>query len=331
MLIGLMERIIQEMGDIGQIVNAYIVKHGEGCYNACSGANERSAECRMHTSDNDQQIDLNAQVALVTGGGRGIGRAIAVELAKAGAAIAVGARSADQLTETVVLIKNAGGRAIPLTVDVTDQCAVKNAVMATEQQLGPVDLLVNNAADDGQIGPLWDANPDAWWRCVEVNLRGPFLCARAAVPGMIARRRGRIVNVSSGAGLRAWRYTSAYAVSKAALIRLGENLAAETGEHGISVFNIDPGFVRTAMTEAAAASTGDQKWRGGRMRRSLTGEGPLAPIPPQRAAELVLFLASGRADALSGCFISVHDDVAEMARRADEIQRDGLHTLRLRT
>jgi NAD(P)-dependent dehydrogenase (short-subunit alcohol dehydrogenase family) len=272
-------------------------------------------------------IDLGGMVAIVTGSGRGIGRAMARELAKAGSAVATVARSEDQLAETVALIEGEGGRAIAFPVDVTDQQAVERAVAETERQLGPVDLLVNNAGHGGQVGPMWNVEPDEWWRCVEVNLRGPFLCARAVLPGMIARHRGRIIITSSLAGVGPWPYVSAYAISKAAVTRLGETLAAETGAHGVSVFAVHPGPVRTAIWASLLSDEAKRYMPDMFEYASQEGSG----VPPERAAELVLFLASGQADALSGCFISVDDDLTEMVRRAEEIQRDGLHTLRLRT
>lgn len=281
----------------------------------------------MNGNEIRQETDLGGQVAIVTGGGRGIGRAMAQELAKAGAAVAAVARSQDQLAETVTLIQGAGGRAIALPVDVTDQQAVERAVAETERQLGPVDLLVSNAGHGGQVGPFWEVEPDEWWRCVEVNLRGPFLCAKAVVPGMIARQRGRVIITSSMAGLGPWPYMSAYAVGKAAVTRLSENLAAETEAHGISVFALDPGSVRTAMWESLFLSDEAERYLPDLYNYVLRGG---SGVPPGRAAQLVLFLASGQADALSGCFISVDDDLAEMLRRAEEIQQDGLHTLRLR-
>jgi NAD(P)-dependent dehydrogenase (short-subunit alcohol dehydrogenase family) len=203
----------------------------------------------MNSSDIRLEIDLGGQVAIVTGAGRGIGRAMALELARAGGAVAVVARSEDQLTETVALIEDEVGRALALPADVTDQQSVECAVAETERYLGPVDLPVNNADGGGQVGPLWEVEPDAWWRCVEVNLRGPFLCARAVVPGMIARQRGRIIITSSLAGTGPWPYMSAYAIGKAAVTRLAENLAAETETHGISVFAVHPGPVHTAAWE----------------------------------------------------------------------------------
>ena len=276
----------------------------------------------------DEQIDLTGQVAVVTGGGWGIGRAIALALAKAGAGVAVVARSADQLAETVALIEEAGGRGIAVTADVTDQQAVEKMVNEVEQQLSPVDLLVNNAGHGGQVGPFWEVDPDEWWRCLDVNLRGPFLCARAVVPGMISRRCGRIITTASHTGIGLWSHLSAYAISKAAVIRLSETIAAETKEHGISVFAIHPGGVQTALTEAQFLSEAARKWFPRIYDRCSKGD---KGQPPERAAELVAFLASGGADALSGCFIRIGDDVNEMVRHAEEIRRDELYRLRLRT
>ena len=282
----------------------------------------------MSSNDVSAEIDLRGQVALVTGGGRGIGRAIAQALAKAGAAVTVVARSADQLAETVALIEQAGGRAIAVTANVTDQPVVERMAREVEQQLGPVDLLVNNAGHGGQVGATWEVDSADWWRCIDVNLRGPFLCARAVVPGMMARRRGRIVTTASHTGLGLWPGLSAYAISKAAVIRLCETLAAEIKEYGIRVFAIHPGGVKTALTKSQFLSDAARKWFPEIYDYATQGG---SGQPPERAAELVLFLASGRADALSGCFISVGDDVAEMVSRAEEIQQNELHTLRLRT
>lgn len=271
------------------------------------------------------------QIAVVTGGGRGLGRAYAQALAAAGAVVAVVARSEDQLTETVNLIEHAGGRAIALTVDVTDRSAVEQMVVEVERQLGPVDLLVNNAGSFRAAGVVWEVDPEEWWREVEVNLRGVFLCARAVLPSMIARRCGRIINVSSVVGLWPWPSASAYAISKTAVLRFSETVAAETKEHGISVFAIHPGIVRTAMTEYCRDSD-EVRQRAPTIQQwfqEFFAEG--RDDPPEGAVQLVLFLASGKGDALSGCFISARDDVVELVRRAEEIQQGELHTLRLRT
>ena len=266
---------------------------------------------------------LDGQVAIVTGGGRGIGRAIAEALAEAGAAVAVLARSGDEVAETVGRIERAGGRAIAVVADVTDRPAVQEAVERTERDLGPVDLLVNNAAVATPVGPAWEVDPEAWWRTVEVNLRGPFLCARAVLPGMVQRSSGRIVNIVAVAAFNTAPFMSAYGGSKAALVSFTDDLAAETREHGITVFAIRPGLVQTRMQDELTASPYLQRRRG--------GPGP-ALVPPERAAEAVVFVATGKADALSGRFIDVtRDDVAELAARADEIVRGDLLAMRLRT
>ena len=183
------------------------------------------------------RVDLSGQVALVTGGGRGLGPVIARELAAAGAAVAVMARSENELANTVATIVAAGGRAIAVRADVTDRAAVDAAVQEAERGLGPVDLLVNNAAQARALGEVWQVDPEEWWRDVEVNVRGPFLCARAVLPGMVTRQRGRIINVTSGAGARPGPGMSGYAVSKAGLMRLSDSLAAEVAGSGVSVFS----------------------------------------------------------------------------------------------
>ena len=210
--------------------------------------------------DQDEAINLAGQVAIVTGGGRGIGKAIAMALARADASVAVVARSGDQLAGTAKEITEAGGRAISVTADVSDPGAVERMVVEVEKSLGSVDLLVNNAGLPGPIGRTWETDPDDWWRCLEVNLRGPMLCSRAVLPGMITREGGRIVNVASGAGTFAIPYLGAYVTSKTALIRFTEIVALEAGGHGIMVFAIEPGTVRTAMAEYALKSDEGKRW-----------------------------------------------------------------------
>lgn len=279
----------------------------------------------------DPRGTLAGQVAVVTGGGRGLGRAFAQALAGAGAAVAVLARSRDEVEETAALIGHAGGYALALPLDVTDQDAVTEAIATVRRRLGPVDLLVNNAGVTGPVGPIAATDPDAWWQALEVNLRGVFLCARAVLPAMVARGRGRIVNVSSSAGTVPWPYVSAYAISKAAVLHFSENLAKETRKQGISVFAIHPGIVRTAMVEKALQLDAPPDSPLGMVREwfhDRLAEGH--EVPPECAAELVLRLARGEADSLSGRYLSVYDDVGALIARADEIRRDNLYTLRLR-
>ena len=268
---------------------------------------------------------LAGQVAVVTGGGRGVGRAIAQCLAESGAVVVVAGRSVDHLTETVRLIEKAGGRALALETDVTDRQSVEALVETTQELLGPVDLLVNNAANL-TVAPIWEADPDEWWHCVDVNLRGAFLCTRAVLPSMISRGRGRIVNLVSSSAYKDSPYMSAYVSSKAALIRFTSSLAAETKTHGLAAFAIHPGTVDTQMQKeyrAQVASLGSQQ-------RPASNSAPQY-VPPERAGRLIEALASGRADRLSGRSIEVADDLEAMILRSEEIAEQDLFMLRRRT
>ena len=173
----------------------------------------------MRTDLGETPIDLTGQVALVTGGGRGLGRAFTLALAAAGAQVAVTARTAAQVAETVQQIEGAGGCALAIPGDVSVPNAVTHVVTTTAQQLGPVDLLVNNAGwhVPGSLGYAWEVDPESWWHTFEINLRGAFLCARAVLSGMIQRHRGRIVNISSGTAVNANPFMDALCASKAAL------------------------------------------------------------------------------------------------------------------
>jgi len=185
-------------------------------------------------------MNLKDQTAIVTGGGRGIGRAIAQSLASAGARVAVLARSAREVEATAVLIQRSGGTARAFTLDVTDPAAVKKIFAEIERSLGPCDILINNAGDAGQMGPLWEDDPERWWHTLAINLRGPMLCAHAVLPGMVSRRRGYIINVSSGAAYLPMAHFTPYTVSKAALVRLSESLATEAAPYGVKVFPSRP-------------------------------------------------------------------------------------------
>ena len=278
-----------------------------------------------------QQVDLTGQVALVTGGGRGIGRVFAQALSAAGASVAVAARSAAEVAHTVALIESAGGRGMALQLDVQDQQAVEQGIGSIERRLGPVTLLVNNAGVWGPLAPIAEVDAEEWWRAVAINLRGSFLCARAVLPGMIARRSGRIINISSNAGVHRWPQVSAYAISKAALIKLTEHLAAETKKQGIAVFAVHPGLVTIGLTELALAMTAPADSPAGQAAQWVRQEVEAGnAVGPEVGADLVVRLASGCADALSGRYLTVHDDLDAFIARMAEIQRDDLYTLRLR-
>jgi NAD(P)-dependent dehydrogenase (short-subunit alcohol dehydrogenase family) len=267
---------------------------------------------------------LDGQVAIVTGAGRGVGEAIAKELARRGAAVAVAARTDREIDEVVRTIELDGGTAVAVPTDVTDDAAVAHLVEETYERLGPPSLLVNNAGTWQHVGPLEEADVSEWWRDIEVSLRGSFLCSRAVLPPMLERRAGRIVNVSSYAAIAPPPYTSAYVAAKAALLTLSESLALELRGRGVTVFAITPGFVRTAIVDRVARSPEGRKFRPDLVERS-------DDLPPEWAGRLVADIASGRLDALSGSFLHVRDDVDELLRRAEEIRDRGLYRLRLST
>jgi NAD(P)-dependent dehydrogenase (short-subunit alcohol dehydrogenase family) len=272
-----------------------------------------------------KEIDLTGQVALVTGAGRGIGRATALALGDAGAAVAICARSEGEISAVEAELAAGGAQALALRVDVADRGAVEHMVAQVERELGPVDLLVNNAVAPGPIGPFVSTDPDDWWRPMEVNLRGPVYCSRAVLPRMVERGHGRIVNVSSGVGLVVWPMVSSYVVAKAALYRLTEALDAETREHGVRLFVMNPGLVRTRLVEDAM-SAGEPSVEKTFLDMFDAG----LESPPERAAAMVVHLASGRADVLSGRCLDVSDDLPDMVARAAEIEELDLYAMRLR-
>jgi 3-oxoacyl-[acyl-carrier protein] reductase len=239
--------------------------------------------------------------ALVTGGGRGIGAGIARELAGAAWHVTVTGRTAEQVE---AVAREIGGEAV--VGDVSRREDVERMIAAAE----PIDLVVANAGIAGWEDS-WETDPDDWWHVLEVNVRGAYLTCRLALPGMIERGGGRIVITGSGASYLPGSTSGAYAASKAAVGRFGEVLARQVAPHGVKVFVISPGLVRTEMT---GRFPDDAPW-----------------TPPELAPRLVVELASGRFDALSGRYIHAeHDPPDELERRIDRILAEDLNAIRLR-
>ena len=276
--------------------------------------------------------DLAGKVILISGGSRGLGRVLAAKLARAGAAVGLIARSGHQLAATVAEIERWGGIAIAATADVTDRQALSRAVAELRDRLGPVDVLINNAGVTGPAAPMWEADETQWWRTLEINLGGVFALTRLVLPEMIAAGRGRIINVTSNAGIYRWPLVSAYAASKAALMNLTETLAVETRRHGVSVFSVHPGLLPIGFGEVSLSSDTvmdphERRVHGWIRDQLASGHG----TDPAQAARLVLAIAGGRCDRLSGRHITVDDDLDALLDRIDEIEANDLHTLRLRT
>lgn len=231
------------------------------------------------------------RVALVTGASRGIGQAIAVELAREGWAVCVNYLKHREAAESLVRqLRDGGHMAIAVGADVADRQAVEAMVRATKAELGPVDLLVNNAGISRQ-GLFQDTDDETWDRTLAVNLTGARNTAKAVLPHMLSEKRGCIINISSIWGLRGASCEVAYACSKAAIIGLTRSLALELAPSGIRVNCVAPGCIETDMVRALGEET----------RAMLVEETPMGRLgTPEDIAHAVAFLASKRAAFLTG-------------------------------
>jgi 3-oxoacyl-[acyl-carrier protein] reductase len=249
-------------------------------------------------------LDFSGKTAIVTGAAHGFGRAIALAFAERGAHVWASDVLDVELRETEALCRDAGGSCRAVITDVRDRAAVDACVAAASAASGRVDILVNNAGGVlGQVGrPLEEITPEEWRAIFDVNVTGAFYCSQAVAPGMKAARQGRIVNISSGAGLGiSLTGIQAYASAKAAQIGLTRQLAHELGPWGITVNNIAPGFVRSnPTTERQWASYGEEGQRALLDRIALKRLGT-----PNDIAYGVLFFASDYAGWISGQVISI--------------------------
>jgi len=238
---------------------------------------------------------LEGKVALVTGAGRGIGKAIAERLAAEGAKVAVADIDPATATATAVDI---GRGAIAVTMDVTDAASVRDAVAETAKRLGPIDVLVNNAGWD-KIEPFVKSQEETWDRVIAINLKGPIRCARAVLDSMIERRSGKIVSIGSDAGRVGSTGEAVYSAAKAGVIGFGRTLAREVARYGINVNVVCPGPTNTPLLQETIG--GNEK-----LMASLKQAIPLGRAgEPDDLAAAVAFLASDDAGFITGQTLSV--------------------------
>jgi len=255
--------------------------------------------------------ELSGRNAIVTGGGRGLGRGIALELARAGAGVAVVSRTRAQLDEVVDEITSSGGKAIAVVADVTDRAAVEAGVRETVNKLGPVSILVNNAGLAGPFGPIGVVDPDAWWHAQAIHVRGALLFMHAVLASMRERQSGCIVNIASKGGIFVAPNLSAYCVAKATAIRLTEHVDAEAKADGVRAFVVQPGTILTDMARDSIADADAQKWVPFLVDdlKAFLDEDPTEKL--KRLGRQIVALASGRYAALAGAYLDLEPDLDE--------------------
>ena len=270
---------------------------------------------------------LQDKVAVITGAGRGIGRAIAIAFAKEGAQVALAARNEAELSETGVLVEAAGLKPLIVPTDVTDQAQVEALADSVVARYSHIDVMVNNAGISGPLGPLETNDVAAWVDTVNVNLTGTFLCCRAAIPVMLRQGEGKIINLAGAGATNAWSNMSAYCSSKVAVVRLTEVLAQELEHKGITVNALGPGSVHTSMWDhmtVEAAEVGATFIHETGLRVTAGGGASM-----DECAELAVFLASEESGALTGRLISAAtDDFRGLPPRIAEIMGSDAYTLR---
>lgn len=262
---------------------------------------------------------------LVTGAGRGYGAVVARQLAGAGHEVAVLGRNGADVEAVAAEI---GG--VALVGDVLDVEALDAAVGQLVAEHGPVDTLVNNAGIGGALGLAWEVGRDEWWRALEVNVRGTHNVTTAVLPFMLERGDGRVVNVVSHAGVARWPYGSSYAVSKAAVIKYGENLAAELKRRGIAVINYHPGILEIGLTatlfdsDPAPGTTEHMvaEWFRDQIARGNS-------VGAEQSAAKLARLASGEFDEFSGRYLTAYDDLDVLAAKSSEMEGTDWYTLGL--
>jgi NAD(P)-dependent dehydrogenase (short-subunit alcohol dehydrogenase family) len=269
---------------------------------------------------------LEDRVSIITGGSQGIGKAIASGFLSQGCNCLLVARDPDVIEATVQELSPIGPRVLGFRGDVGSEEDARALTAYALAEFGTLHILVNCAGVYGPIGPGAEVDPNAWWDTLRINLLGTFLCTRFAVPEMLRNGRGKVINLAGGGASSPFPRFSAYACSKAAVVRLTETLGEELKGSGIDVNAIAPGAVNTRLLDQvleAGEAAGGQFLRRAQRQKAEGG------TPPERAAELAVFLASDDSNGLTGRLVSaLWDDWRHMADRIPEIMASDLYTLR---
>lgn len=271
----------------------------------------------IEMADSVQESRLDGKVAVVTGGGRGIGRAAAIRLAEAGASVMVSARTESEIESTADRIRHGGGKASAYPADVSEWDAMRELAREAERLLGPPDILVANAGVIEPVGPAWEVGPEAWARNLKVNLIGAFYTVRAFLPAMVDRNSGVLIFTSSGAATHPVVGWSAYCAAKAGMDHLVRNLAEELEEHDLSirVHALYPGVVDTSMQKQIRGKPEERFPHVERFRR-YHEEGILRPA--EEPGALIWWLATPMAAEYDGRAVSI-DDPHIRARLAEDL------------
>jgi NAD(P)-dependent dehydrogenase (short-subunit alcohol dehydrogenase family) len=259
---------------------------------------------------------LNNRPAVVTGAGRGIGRAIAERLAGLGAPVTLLARTHTEIEAVAAAIGARGGRALAVATDVTDAKSVAAALAAARERHGPTRILVNNAGIPGPYGPIGVLDPQEWWASQQLHQFAPLLLMSGIIRGMQAAGGGRIINIVSSAATLPIAHLSAYAVGKCAALRLTETVDLEQRAHGIRAFALQPGTIVTDMARSTLASPEAAQWipDGIAMLQARTAAESAADL--ERCTAVVAALAEGQYDILAGRYLDISWDLDERARLA---------------
>ncbi|OGD86957.1 hypothetical protein A2Z23_01725 [Candidatus Curtissbacteria bacterium RBG_16_39_7] len=271
---------------------------------------------------------LSEKIAIVTGAGRGIGREISLGFAKAGAKLVIISRTKNELDRTAQEIKKIGQEVLAISADITKPAEVKKVIEKALNRFKKIDILVNNAGILGPIGPIEKNEEKKWEQTIQTNLLGTYYFLKAIIPIMKKQKSGKIINLSGGGSTSPRPFFSAYAASKAAIVRLTETVAEEVKKYNIQVNAIAPGPINTKLLyevlDAGQEVAGDKEFEKAKLQKKTGG------TPIEKAVQLAIFLASDASNDLTGRLISaIYDDWQNFTqKKISQIEKSDLYTLR---